>query len=182
MTSTHDTSGGGLSGLNRAKFEQLYTTLERPLYNVVYRWLWDQEEAHDVVQEAFMRLWKMRDKVRPQTVEPLLYRIAVNLASNRRRSRKLRRWLTLDALRTRPSSDASADSKLSSAQEQRAVRKAVDALPEHLRRVVVMCEFSGLSYRAIGEILGIPEGTVASRRHTALKRLRTTMTSWRNAP
>jgi hypothetical protein len=40
------------------EIEELYRALEKPMYNVVYRWLWDPEEARDVVQETFLRLWR----------------------------------------------------------------------------------------------------------------------------
>ena len=51
------------------------------------------------------------------------------------------------------------------------LRLAIDALPEKLRSVVVLSELSELPYAEIGAILEIPEGTVASRRNAALKRL-----------
>jgi RNA polymerase sigma-70 factor (ECF subfamily) len=52
------------------------------------------------------------------------------------------------------------------------VRRAVDALPERLRRVVVLTELAELSYADVARVLAIPEGTVASRRHAAVRRLR----------
>ncbi len=158
--------------LERAHLEELYARLEKPLLNVVYRWLWDREEALDVVQEAFVRVWRKRDGIDVSTVEALIYRIALNLASNRRRSRKLWRWVSLEALWDRASAAASADERLAGAEQERALRDAVDALPEELRRVVMLCEYSELSQRDIGELLKIPPGTVGSRRHRALALLR----------
>ena len=146
--------------LDQDHLEELYVRLEKPIYNVVYRWVWDREEARDIMQEAFVRLWRMQNRVRLETVEPLLYRIAMNLAAKSRRSRKIRRWITLD----------------STSERNLTVRRAVDALPERLRRIVLLCEFSEMTYEQIGHLLGIPAGTVGSRRSTALmllqKRLR----------
>ena len=51
--------------------------------NVVYRWVWRAEEAQDIVQEAFVRLWRMRERVDLATVEPLVHRIALNLGAQR---------------------------------------------------------------------------------------------------
>ena len=60
-----------------------------------------------------------------------------------------------------------------SADEQRQlVRAAIDALPEDLRRVVLLCEYSELSYEEIATALSIPAGTVGSRRNRALRRLK----------
>lgn len=164
-------------GLSRPELETLYIKLEKPLYNVVYRRLWDSETSHDVVQEAFLRLWDMRDRVRSATVEPLVYRIALNLASKRRRTARLWRWINFDRA---PSESAfepvdekpRLDNELLDRERQVAIRRAVEALPDHLRDVVFLTEFSDLNYNQIAESLGIPAGTVGSRRHAALKRLR----------
>ncbi len=163
-----DTSAAASSApFDQAQLEALYVRLEPRVFNVVYRWLWNREDAADVVQDAFAKLWSMRDRVRAQTVEALVYRIAVNLAANRRRQRRVWGWVTLDGLRAagRALDDDAAD-------EARRVRAAVDALPERLRRVVVLGEFSGMTAKEIGAVLGVPEGTVASRRHQALGVLR----------
>lgn len=157
--------------LTRARLEALYVKTEKPLFNVVYRWLWSREEAHDVVQDAFLKLWAMRERVREETVEPLVYRIALNLAANRRRSRKVWQWLALDTVLPwwgRPDDEADPARR----QEEALTRAAVDGLPEPLRQVVVLAEMSGLTYAQVGEVLGIPEGTVGSRRNRALALLR----------
>jgi RNA polymerase sigma-70 factor (ECF subfamily) len=52
------------------------------------------------------------------------------------------------------------------------VRAAVDALPERLRDVVLLCEFSGMTQAQVAAVLDIPPGTVASRRSLAAGRLR----------
>jgi RNA polymerase sigma-70 factor (ECF subfamily) len=152
--------------------EELHGRLETPLFNVVYRWVWDREEASDLVQETFLRLWSMRERVRMETVEPLAYRIGVNLASNRRRAARLRRMVGLGEGGDRRALGPAADDRLENAERQEAVRRAIAGLPERLRRVVLLCEFSEMSYREVGRALGIPEGTVGSRRHAALRRLR----------
>ena len=161
--------------MNTAEFERLYCRLEKPMFNVVYRWVWAESDAQDLVQEAFVRLWKMRDDVRMETVEPLVYRIAINLASNRRRFTKVRVWLGLDALTGVASKDSPADERMVRAQQHHAARAAVEALPEKLRRVVMLTELAGLTYTEVAQTLEIPEGTVASRRHAAMARLREAM-------
>jgi RNA polymerase sigma-70 factor (ECF subfamily) len=161
-----------MSPLSETDLEALYERLERPIYNVVYRWVWDPDEARDLVQETFVRLWRMRGHVVMATVEPLVYRIALNLARSRLRRRRILRWVTLDgaAADVRDHRDAHADL---AREEQRArVREAVLGLPEELRRVILLCEFSGMSYDQIGKALSVPPGTVGSRRNRALKRLK----------
>lgn len=161
------------TGLDQAGLEALYARLEKPVYNVVYRWLWDAQDAHETVQEAFMRLWRMRARVRLETVEQLVFRIAVSLASRKLRWRRTWRFLAWERDDTAlPAGEVDADEALAAATRERAVRAAVLALPEKLRAVVMLCELSGLSYTQVATTLGIPEGMVASRRNAALAALR----------
>jgi len=139
--------------------EQLYARLEKPLCNLVYRWRWSMDESQDVVQDAFVRLWRMRARVDKQTVEPLIYKIALNLAASRRRSKRVWRWVSFDTIRA----------------PLGRLRRAVERLPDDLRRVIMLCEYSELSYDEIAGIMSIPAGTVGSRRHSAIQRLRETL-------
>jgi RNA polymerase sigma-70 factor (ECF subfamily) len=158
--------------MREADLERLYVRLEKPLYNVVFRSVWSADEAHDVVQETFVRLWRMRERVELATVEPLVYKIALNLAASRRRSKKIWRWVSLDALRAATSTGTTPDESLAEGESHARLHAAVQALPGELRRVVVLCEFSELSYEEIARVLSIPAGTVGSRRNRALRRLR----------
>jgi RNA polymerase sigma-70 factor (ECF subfamily) len=158
--------------MQEAELEQLYARLEKPLYNVVYRWIWRAEEAQEIVQEAFVRLWRMRGRVVAAKAEPLVYRIAINLAASRRRSRKVWRWVSLEALRETTSISRSAEQELLDEQRHGRVRSAVESLPDDLRRVVMLTECTEMTYDEIGAVLKIPAGTVGSRRNRALKRLR----------
>jgi len=85
--------------MRQAELEQLYARLEKPMYNVAFRWMWDADEAQDAVQEAFVRLWRMGDRVQPATSEPLVYRILMNLINSRLRQKRVWRWVTLESLR-----------------------------------------------------------------------------------
>ena len=161
--------------------ERLYTELEKPLCNVVFRWVWNIDEAQDVVQDAFVRLWRMRERVNMDTVEPLIYKIALNLAASRRRSKKIWRWVSLDVLRDTTSAAHPADETLSAQEDRARLRAAVEALPEDLRLVIMLAEYSELSYDQIAETLSIPSGTVGSRRHRALRRLRESLQQGRES-
>lgn len=154
-------------GFGTQDVETLYAELEKPMYNVLLRRLWEPEEAEEVVQEAFVRLWAMRTRVEPATVRPLVWKIALNLASRRRRWKALRSWFSLDGL----AGGDRADHSLGDAQVALRVREAVEALPDELREVMLLCAYAELSYAEVGSILGVPEGTVGSRRNRALAQL-----------
>jgi RNA polymerase sigma-70 factor (ECF subfamily) len=159
------------AALDRPALERLYVKLEKPMFNVVYRWVWNASDAQEIVQDAFLKVWKARAAVEMATVEPLLYRTALNLASNKRRSSRLWRFIGMDDAGDPPSREKVPDAALAQEQTRARVKKAIEALPDHLREVVLLSEYSELTHPQIGEMLGIPAGTVASRRHTALEKL-----------
>src|SRR2546422_9004049 len=64
------------------------------------------------------------------------------------------------------------DARAARAEARRRIERALDALPEHHRAIIMLSDLEGLSYREIAEVLGIPMGTVMSRLHHARKRLR----------
>ena len=132
--------GDDAPGLTRAAFEALYVRLEKPVFNVVYRWLWNTEEARDVTQEAFLKLWDARGRVRPSTVDALVFQSALNLAANRVRSRRLRSFFGLGAVEALDDPQQDPHASLERRDARKKVRAAIDALPEKLKQVVVLCE------------------------------------------
>jgi len=123
----------------------------------------------DLVQEAFVKLWAVRERVRSEQARAFIYRIALNLAANRRRAHKLWRMVGLE---DRVFSRSAPESDLIQAQSEQAVRRGIEALSEKYRRVLLLCRFSDMNHREIGEFLNIPQGTVASRHNKALQLLK----------
>lgn len=142
--------------------------VEHPLYNALYRMLWDAQECQDMIQDAYLRLWDRRTRVDADRIDALAWAAALNLARNRLRWRRLRGWPvapdTLDGIAGGEDPQAAA--------EQASLHAALRRLPVAMLEVVLMAEFSGMSTREIAQALGIPEGTVASRKHKAVLRLR----------
>jgi len=156
-----------MTGVDDASWVELYRALEKPLYNVVYRWLWDRMESQDVVQEAFLRCWRARDRIRAEGFKAFVFRTALNLAANRRRRKKLWRLVSFDSLAEEPPEARAGTSVLSPR-----VQRAVDELPDRLKRVLLLCEVAGMSYAEVAAVTGVKEGTVGSRRNRALALLR----------
>lgn len=145
-----------------------YRRLERPLYNVLYRQLWVAEDCQDVIHDAFVRVWERRDKVDETTLDALVWTTALNLARNRLRWRLLRRHADVDDASLQLSGDTRAPDFLA----MRALHKALRQLPHASQQVLLLSEFSGMRGDEIAKILGIPAGTVASRKHQAMARLK----------
>lgn len=152
--------------LNRVSLESLYAELEKPLFNVVFRYLWNREEAQDLVQEAFVRLWKIKDRVEMQTVKPLVYKICVNLAATKYRRKKILNFFSLDKIAQE--SGVEYNDILEQKEEIQLLQKVIKELPSKLKETVLLTEFSDMSYDEIGKSLGIPAGTVGSRRNKAI--------------
>lgn len=152
-----------------------YRRLERPLYNVLYRLLWQREDCQDLIHDAYVRVWSRRDGVDEATLDALVWTTALNLAKNRLRWRALWRQQPLDA---EALDAATGVHDAGAATDFLAVRRlhgALGQLPMALRTVLLLSEFSGLRGAEIAAVLDIPAGTVASRKHHAMDRLRTLM-------
>jgi RNA polymerase sigma-70 factor, ECF subfamily len=161
----------------RRALEQLYVGHERGLYNAAYRYVWNVDDARDVVHDAFVRMWRKRDAIEWDRAAGLAYTIVIGIARNRRRALALRRAFAFAHDHREVSTP---DLSIDLARQDAAVRRCIDALPERLRSVLVMCLFSGLDYTAIGAALGIAVGTVGSRRNEAIQRIRVTLEELEN--
>ena len=153
---------------DRAAFEEIYRLYRKPLSNYFTRLCWNRAIVEDLLQEAFLRLWRAAPGYEPAArVATYVFRVAHNLFVNeaaRRREKAL-------GEEDRPGGDDPA-SDLHRRETREAVRKAVEALPEGERECLTLSEFHGFKYAEIADILGIPEGTVKSRMHGAVRRLR----------
>lgn len=161
-----------MSDGEKARWVALYAELEKPLYNVVYRTLRDARESQDIVQEAFLRCWRRRSRIRPDGLKPVLFRTALNLAINRRRRLSLWRFVGIEMAEDETSDDHGYEATI-----PRRIREAVDALPDRYRSVLLLTEIAGMNYNEVAGTLGINEGTVGSRRSRALALLRNALKS-----
>jgi len=155
-----------MTSVDNAQWVDTYRRLEKPLFNVVYRVIWDAAESQDIVQETFLRCWRRKEDIRADGFKALLFRTALNLASNRRRRAKLWSMIGLASI------DEIADEHASSELISKPVRAALDSVPEALRHVLLLTELAGMTYAEVAVALGIREGTVGSRRTRALALLR----------
>jgi RNA polymerase sigma-70 factor (ECF subfamily) len=153
---------------DRAAFEELYRLYEKPLTNYLFRLCGNRARAEDLLQDAFLRLWKAAPNYEPSAkVSTYIFRIAHNLFLNDAARRRER---TLESMEAETRSDPASD--LNRRELQSAVQRAVEALPEGEREVLLLSEYSGFKYAEIAEILGIPVGTVKSRMFSAIQRLK----------
>jgi len=156
---------------DRAAFEELYGLYRKPLASYLYRLCWNRPLAEDLLQEAFLRLWRAAPGYEPSAkVSTYVFRIAHNLFINESARRR-------EKVLEGPGPETRADpaSDLQRREVQESVRRAVEELPEGERECLLLAEFHGFRYAEIAEILGIPVGTVKSRMFSAVQRLRETL-------
>src|SRR5580692_2189004 len=123
-------------GVSEAEWEGLYRRLEKPLYNLAYRYVWNGEEAQDIVHDAFMQLWARRERLVADTADRYLWVAVLNLARKRHRWNRAKQFLRGDdSLGSLPATGGP-ESDASRAQEHADLRAAIERLPEKLRSVL----------------------------------------------
>ena len=127
----------------------------------------DREQAEDVVQETLLRAWRRLDVDHPAP-RAWLFTVARNLVVDHWRSPSSRERLIPEVPEPREPNPDESDRLL----ESWVVAEALTRLTVDHRRVVVECYYRGSSVAEAAERLGIPEGTVKSRAHYALRALR----------
>jgi RNA polymerase sigma-70 factor, ECF subfamily len=160
----------------RQGFRELIELSSPRIYRLALRVVGDPDEADDVVQETYIRAWARIEELRdPAAVTGWLSRIARNAARDRLRWWKRRRRESFDeagaplahVVAQAGAAPQQPDDALASAQVGAAVARAVAALPDKHRVVLLLREADGMSYEEIADALGIAVGTVESRLHRA---------------
>jgi RNA polymerase sigma-70 factor, ECF subfamily len=159
-----------------AAFEQITALYWQRTFLYVYHLVHDREEAYDVTQEAFTRLWAQRSKWRPTgSLTAWLLRVARNVVINdRKKWRHRTRWES-NASREDARGPRTPLQDTEAGEVKAALQQAIDSLPPRRREVFLLFHMQDLSHREIGEILGIRPQTVANHLHDAVLDLRTRM-------
>ena len=164
-----DGDSAAMSALVEAHYKQAY--------NLAYHLSGNYDEASDIAQEAFIRVYRSLDAFRGEAnFSTWLYRIVTNVFLDERKKQKVRSHSSLeeyleleDNTVTRQIEDPSPGPEQMVEQSERntVVGDAVRALPEIQRAMIAMYHFQSLSYEEIAEVLNLPIGTVKSRLNRA---------------
>ncbi len=158
------------------------------LFGFLCRFVGDEEAAHDLAQETFVRVYQHRGKFQAGArFSPWLFTIAGNLARNHLRSRQRRPEVSLEAGTTDgapsladrlPATGGSPADDALAGERQRAVRQAVAELPEDLREAVILCELEDRSVTEAAGLLTTTSKTIESRLYRARQQLRQRLSRW----
>ena len=158
---------------DRQAFETLLVRYEKPVYNAAYRMLHNPDDARDVTQTVFLKVYEHLDQYDPsRRFFSWVYRITLNESIN---------WLK-KASRQEALDDNTADQgsgpeqKASEVQVSEAMQAALMMIKSEYRAVIILKHVLGCSYVEISEVLDIPEKKVKSRLYTARQLLQESLT------
>jgi RNA polymerase sigma-70 factor (ECF subfamily) len=159
-------------------FEELSRRHYRALYRVALRMLGDIGDAEDATQEAFERAWLALPGFEGKAAfRTWMYRIVTNICLKKQQRR--RHALSLDEARDTPDAPQRRPEQIvEQADRDRALRRAIAALPHEQRAPLVLREYAGCSYEEIAHILGISMAAVRGRLHRARVELMEAMRPW----
>jgi RNA polymerase sigma-70 factor (ECF subfamily) len=150
-------------------FAELVKRWEGPIKNLCFRMVGDWHRGEDLAQEAFARVFTRRkDFQQASRFSTWLWRIAVNLCRDELRRPSRHREQTLDPVLEDEGDDSISpepgpDGRLDQLEQADLVQRALRAMPEHYRTVLVLRHYEELKFAEIAEVLEIPAGTVKSR-------------------
>lgn len=171
-----------------AAFEQLVLAYQGAAFAMLRRILGPHAMIEDLAQEAFLRVWRARERYKPAgKFTTFLYRITYNLALNRVRDDKRKTLYSLpknaDGVEM-PQQDLKTvgpDEEVDSGDWAQIVRRCLSELPENQRVALVFQHYDGLELHEIAEIIGSSPKAVKSLLHRARANLRTLLTPYREA-
>ncbi|MBX3293919.1 MAG: sigma-70 family RNA polymerase sigma factor [Acidobacteria bacterium] len=154
-------------------FAEIVSRYRNQITNFLYRFLNDYEEAVDLAQETFVRVYFALDRYHTEfAFSTYIYRIASNLAISELRKRKRRRLMSLTGLfqgedqeaEYQPEDGAALpDQLLVESERDRVIAKAISSLPEKYRLPIVLRDVEQRSYEEVASIMKLGLGTTKSR-------------------
>ena len=163
---------------NDAAFKTLYDAFERSLFVYCCRLLPGEDEAKDVYQEIWIRMYKMRgEQIQVRRFSGLLFTVARNYCLNAIRDTKALNYTSFE--------DAGEDNEaffrtkdIENADLRELLQKALSQLPIAQRESFILREYVGYSYEEVADIMGTNAANVRARAHRARERLRKVIGAW----
>ena len=140
------------------------------IYNFVFQFLGDIEEAEDVAQNTMIKLYEKKHYYKEiAKFSTWIYTISRNLANTELRKRKRRKITYLSQMSRKekqyeiPAIQNDVDKSLNDDYINKRIKKAIQKLPEHFKSIIILRDIQEFSYDEISNIVGVPLGTVKSR-------------------
>jgi RNA polymerase sigma-70 factor (ECF subfamily) len=142
--------------------------MQQPVYYFIRRMVLNHEDANDLTQNTFIKVWEKRDSFKGTAkLSTWVFSIATNEALGHLRKQKLRAYLSLNSPESFLLSKLKSDSYFDGDEAEIKFQKAVLSLPEKQRMVFNFRYFDELSFKEISEITGLSEGGLKANYHYA---------------
>ena len=163
-------------------FEMLIECYQQKVYNIALRMLGNKEDASDIAQEVFIKVYKSIGGFKEEaSLSTWIYRIATNVCLDELRKRKKTKIVSIDSTIQLEESEVSMqmpderpqpDELLTQKELKQEVQKAINNLKEEHKTVIILRDINGYSYEEIAKILDCTLGTVKSRINRARNALK----------
>ena len=167
---------------NLDAFEELISAYERKAYNIAYRMMGNEEDAKDMAQEAFIKIYKSIQNFREESsFSTWLYRIVTNVCLDELRKRKKDKLVPLEL--SIETDKGTAIVELSAEREtpediyervekKQLIQNAISSLGEDYKTVIILRDIQGFGYEEIATMLNCSLGTIKSRINRARNQLK----------
>jgi len=153
-------------------FELLLNKYKEQAYWLIRRIVIDHDDANDVIQNTFIKVWQNIDKFREDSkIYTWIYRIATNEALSFLKSKKSHLFVSMDEMREDFGDRIESDIYFKGTDIQRKLQKAVATLPARQKLVFIMRYFEAMPYQDIANVVGVSIGTLKASYHIAVKKI-----------
>lgn len=159
-------------------FEALFRKLYAPLVRYAMMHISDQDEAEDVVQQLFVKLWQQRNRYEAEQIKSYLYRSVYNECVSRARHSKVKEKYMENHLRQLNESPVQAHEVAEEKELSRRIGEALETLPEQCGKAFKLSRFHHLSYQEIATVMDISVKTVENHMGRALSILRSKLADY----
>jgi RNA polymerase sigma-70 factor (ECF subfamily) len=166
---------------DQAAFAQLVRLYQKRVYAVAFRMVRDEEEAKDLTQEVFVKMYAALADFRGEaSVFTWAYRTTVNFAINHLRRKKIISWVPLLEAENKPVEEKEGLSGLENERLKAAIAEAVKKLPPKQRAIFILRHYDELSNEEIAQIVGKSVGAVKANYFQALQKMKKYLAEWKN--
>ena len=163
----------GLKDGDKKIFEEIYRLYYSPLCFYCMRYVGDMEEAKEIVQRLFLKIWIKRDRIEINTsLKSYLYRAVQNYALNYLQQQKIKQKYIIDKTHFPAQPSENGQLKLEEEELKKVIKNAISKLPEKRRKIFELSRFEDMKYNQIAEHLAISVKTVEAQMSKSLQYLR----------
>ncbi|MCS7229934.1 MAG: sigma-70 family RNA polymerase sigma factor [Candidatus Kryptonium sp.] len=157
---------------NISAFDEIVRRYQRKVYLLARRILSNHEDADDVAQEVFIKLFYSLNEFKGESnLFTWIYRITVNECNTILRKRRIREFIPIDEIANLLKLNETPEQEFLNKEEKKLIEKAIEKLPPKQRAVFVMRFFENLDYEEISKILKKPVGTLKANYFHAVKKI-----------